>query len=305
MRDLLDVVEARRLLTMYEHRASAHRAVLETALLDCNSINKQYRREIAQVWAANVDTTETGNWRTEGTERLSDAQISSAAKDIAANCELDKALGAVLCELGTRRVLNLKMEVLPTPDPEIAVKFKHLFQVLAMNTSFDKFGDRYLWNLLRFELPAPLEASLAVETPYEAINAVHGENVNSLVQGWIRTLPQDLPGRVDFNSCAPQGLACIAGILQEHLDDTELPVLVNGRAASPQNSVALAGTQGLCDVPDTCGCVLNNTYYVASETDGYVAVILKLASLMKCRDLYWAIVDPSRLPPSSPLKQYT
>lgn len=305
MADLLDVVAAGRLLKMADAVSESHRTFLERALLNYNSVNKQYRREIAQVWACNMDLSRAVEWRTEGTERLTDEQIAGAARDIKAACEIDKAIGVALCELGTRKVLEMRMEQLPPPDPSISLRFKELFQVLATNTSFDKFGDQYLWNLLRFELPAPLEASLSVETPYAAINSVHGEHVNDLVQGWVRTLPQDLPARVDYTSLSPQGLVCIAGILQEHLDDVALPVYVNGAIARPHNTVVFGGTQGLCDIPDTCGCVINNVYYTASETDGYVSVVLKLASLMECRDLYWAIVDPVRLPPVSPLKQYT
>jgi hypothetical protein len=305
MTDLLDIVSAERLLKMVDSTSFSNCSFLELSLLNHNSINKQYRREIAQVWACNKNLAHAAEWRTDGTERLSNEQIAGAAKDIKTGVEIDKAIGVVLCELGTRKIEKMRIEQLPAPDLQVSARFKELFQVLATNTSFDKFGDQYLWNLLRFELPAPLEASLSIETPYEAINSVHGDHVNDLVQGWVRTLPQDLPARVDFTSMAPQGLVCIAGILQEHLDDTALPVYVNGAIARPHTSVVFGGTQGLCDIPDTCGCIFDNVYYVASETDGYVSVVLKLASLMECRDLFWAIVDPIRLPPVSPLKQYT
>lgn len=305
MPDLLDVIPAKQLLNMSKSKCEDFAAILSNAMLEHNSINKQYRREIAQVWAFNMDTTDHAEWRTDETSRLTDLQIAGAAKDIIVSCDIDRAIGAVLCEFGTRRVEKMEFVELPNPDDEVVTRFKTLFQLLATDCSFDKFGDRYLWNLLRFEVAAPLEASLSLETPYAAINVTHGERVNDLVQGWIRTLPQDLPGRIDWSSQCPQGLVCIAGVFQEHLDDTALPVYVNGEVARKFDNVVLGGTQGMCDIPDTCGCIHNKIYYVASKSNGYISVFLKAASLMETKDLYWALVDPMRLPPSCPLKQYT
>lgn len=304
MKTLEEELPATTLLKIYESpKTSANKAIIERALLNYTTTNKQYRREVAQVWAAHVSGP-IAVYETCPKHRLTDANLAYAANILRTTGNIDAAIGDVLTELGTRKLLALQWEILPTPPDEVATRLQNLVQHCATDCTYDKFGDKYLWNMLQFVIPASAAASLCDETPYKAVAAVHGDRTNELVQGWIRTLPQDLPGRIDYSSDSPEGLTVIAGVLQEHLDNTEMHVAVNGAELYDDAGSTLVGLSGLVDVPDTVACRSGDILYMAAPQHAYTSVVLKWAEATKRQELVLALTDPASLPPTSTLKQY-
>jgi len=307
--DLVDALPAARTLKLSQRPQGDADAIAVTleAVLNHNSTNRQYRREVVQVWALHQPpcTPRDAVIDYGSLDRRTPADLLCAAADLRKGVQIDKAVGCIINELAGRRLRAMPWVVLPPPTDGQCARLRALLQACAQDCAFDKFGDTYLWNLLRFELLPEAEAALCTETPYLAINARHGAAANDLVQGWIRTLPQDLPGRVDHSSCAPVGLVVIAGILQEHLDGVALPVAVNGEASRPSKLPRLAGVQGLPAMPDTCMCVFNGTCYAGSEQGTYTSVVLKFAQHIAQQDLFIALTDPTALPATSSLRQYT
>ncbi len=307
--DLVHALPASVTLELYRRPQgdTAAAATMATAFLNHNSTNRQYRREVVQVWAYHQPAVSADATALDysSCDRRDDADLHRAAHDLRQNVNVDAAIGCVINELASRRLRDMPWVVLPAPTAAECGRLQALLQACAQDCAFDKFGDAYLWNLLRFELHPEAEAALCTETPYQAINARHGAGANELVQGWIRTLPQDLPGRVDHTSSAAQGLVVIAGILQEHLDGIALPVAVNGEAARPSAVPRLAGLQGLPGFPDTCLCVSNGVCQEGSREGTYTSVILQFARELPQQDLFLALTDPAALPASSTLRQYT
>lgn len=304
MKLLEDVLPATRLLKIYDGpKTPATKQIVEDAVMNFTTPNKQYRREALQVWATHISGP-VEPYEDASNHRLSNEHIAYAASIIREGGNIDGAIGDVLNELGTRKVLALKWERLPDPPDDVAERLTNLVQHCATDCTYEKFGDKYLWNLLRFVVPAPHAAALCDETPYKAVAAVHGDRTNELVQGWIRTLPQDLPSRIDYKADTPDGLVVIAGVLQEHLDNTEMHVAVNGAELYNDADPTLVGLSGLVDVPDTVGCRVGGTLYTAAKNHAYASVILKWAQATKRSEVVFALTDPGSLPPTSTLKQY-
>jgi len=280
------------------------RAMLETALLNSTTPNKQYRREVMQLWACHLVNTIAEPYVSAPGRRLSDANLAFAAGRLVNGIALDVGMGEVLAELGARKLEGMAHAVLPTPPDDVAARLVTLVERCAIDCNYDKFGDAYLWRMLRSALPAEVAAALCDETPYEAIARLHGRATNDLVQGWIRTLPQHLPARIDYTGDTTEGICIIAGILQEHLDNVELRVAINGADCYDTRFPALLGMRGTDGMPDTVAVVDGTTVWLAAASHAYASVVLKWAQLAKCDDLATALLAPADLLPTSTLRQY-
>ena len=108
MKTLEEELPATTLLKIYESpKTSANKAIIERALLNYTTTNKQYRREVAQVWAAHVSGP-IAVYETCPKHRLTDANLAYAANILRTTGNIDAAIGDVLTELGTRKLLALQ-----------------------------------------------------------------------------------------------------------------------------------------------------------------------------------------------------
>ena len=117
MKPLEEVIPALQLLAIYEDekKSAANKTKIENALLNHTTTNKQYRREVAQVWATHV-TSPSEQYDDASAHRLTDAHLSHAASILREGKRVDEALGDVLMELGSRKLEALTWTQLESPS---------------------------------------------------------------------------------------------------------------------------------------------------------------------------------------------
>ena len=261
------------------------------ALATCTINNAEYAHDVIAVWAyqhrMNIPYEDTQSKKRKRTsdapftfgDTLSPQNLNHAAHAILSSMSTEY-VGAVLLDHAAKCLKkNLKVVLLPKSPIETETRLCRLVVNAAKDCQFDKRGDRFLWNLLRFALAPHIESGTFDVAPYAAIAKAHGANANDVVGAWTSTMPADLPTKINYASGSPNNLVVVAGILGEHLDDVDMWVRVNGdmlRNFAP----CLAAFHGIPSLSDTTGVFDGTTFFAAHDATPVTSVLLKWAEVV-------------------------
>ena len=242
--------------------------------------NAGYARDVISVWAYQQCQLHAGPGVPFAFgDPLTEENLTYAARAIL-NSISTEYVGAVLLDHAAKSLNKIAIERLPRADAEFETRLSRLVVNAAKDCQFDKRGDRFLWNLLRFALAPHVESATFNAAPYAAISKAHGAAANDVVGTWTSTMPSDLPTKIDYTSSTPNNLVVVAGILGEHIDNVDLWVRVNGDMLRRHNGGApcLAAFHGCGGFPDTTGVFDGTTFFLTHDESPVTSAILKWAA---------------------------
>lgn len=263
---------------------------LLSATIAATITNGEYAREVMSVWAAAQPDEPTDDYVFG--DLLTEPNRNLAARAILHQTDTTAHIGAVLLDRAARVLMALPVTVLPRSDDDTEARLARLVAAAARDCSYNKKGDRFLWNLLQYALPAHIGAATFDQTPYAAISTTYGAAANALVNKWTTTMPLDMPTKIDYASGAPNDLVVTAGIINEHLDNALMWVHANAdmlRAAGP----VMAAFHSCGTLSDTTGVFDGTTYYAANAETPVSSVLLKWAALAGQPALVRALTMPT------------
>ena len=282
---LTDAVPPEALLALHASMDNADHLLptLVTSTID----NPEYAIEVVSVWAvANCGDGEPFEFG----HVLTDPQRTHAANKIASEVSLAH-IGAILLDTAARLLTVYPIVLLDDLPTQVETRLGRLVHSAAQDCSFDKRGDRFLWNLLRFALPSHIEAATFSAAPYAAISTTYGAAANALVGTWTGTMVSDLPLKIDYGDGAPHNLAVASGILAEHIDGHDMWVAVNGGML--RSAPVMAAFHSCGALPDTTGVFDGTTFYAAATKTPVASVLLKWAEVVGATALVNAITQPT------------
>lgn len=300
---LIAAVPPTSLIAAAEQRPSTATAdrLLDAVIMN-QAINKEYRREVMQVWGhhyRNGVAVEPAP----RSERLTDANLRWYAQALAGTSSAPKddlLIGPVVAEAGLRALGTWTRATLQPAPEAVEERLRTILCECSRAATLDKHGDAVLHTILKLHLPPSATASLADEPPYAEMNAAHGANVNDIVNKWLDTPFEQLHEAVDLSSDNPVGLAIAGGLLAEVFDSTPSHVAVNSEALSRSHPslVALIG-YGDHKTPDLLACSDGPRLLAAPPTRPIATVVLAFAARTPGSLLHLALTDPEQLPPGS------
>lgn len=262
------------------------------AMITATITNGEYAREVVSVWAAAQPDEPSTNFAFG--DLLTEANRNFAARAIRHQTDTTAHIGAVLLDRAARALTALPVTVLPRSTDEVEARLARLVVSAAADCSYNKKGDRFLWNLLQYALPSHILAATFDQIPYAAISTTYGEAANAVVRTWTATKPQDMPAKIDYASGAPKDLIAAAGIINEHVDKALMWVHANAdmlRATEP----VMAAFYACGLLSDTTGVFDGTTFYAANADTPVSSVLLKWGALAGQTALVRALTMPTTL----------
>jgi hypothetical protein len=261
--------------------------------------NAEYAHDVIAVWAFQQCQLHAGA----GTpfafgDTLTEENLTHAARAILSSISTEY-VGAVILNHAAKRLNKIPIVMLPRADEISETRLSRLVINAAKDCQFDKRGDSFLWNLLRFALAPHIESGTFNAAPYAAIAKTHGAAANDVVGAWTSTMPTDLPTKIDYTSFAPNNLVVVAGILGEHIDNVDMWVRVNGDMLRGHNDAApcLAAFHGCGGFSDTTGVFDGATFFATHEETPVTSAVLKWAATVNS-DSTTLLFDALTKPPN-------
>lgn len=300
MDELIAAVPPKSLISAAEQSPSvATAARLLDAVIRSRAVNKEYRREVMQVWAYHFRDG-VASEPAPHTERLTDANLRWFAQALAGASAAprdDRQIGPVVAEGALRKLAEWKRATLRPATADVEDRLRTILCECSRAATLDKHGDAVLHSILKLHLPPAATASLASEPPYAEMNSTHGAGVNDIVNKWLETPFEQLHEAIDFGSDDPAGLAIAGGLLAEVFDATPAHVAVNSEALSRRHpSMVVIVGYGDHETPDLLACSDGDCLLVAPQVRPIATVVLAFAERTPSSLLYVALTDPELLP---------
>lgn len=310
--ELLSPVRVRDVILPHDGDGARFEAEVRRAILFGVGTNADYRWECVQVWSMCYLSTKRGDEDVDFDDvpaRLSDGMLARLARKIYDGDRDPAVMGLVVSELGSRWISD-HATMTELADEATDAENRRLMLLLkgcAAHCPFDKRGDAHLHTLIRLLLPAWEEAAVGEAVPFDAMDRHYAKDVSiRLVRPLFERMPSERAADLDFSSGDGASLALLCGIVGEHLDDTHMDVLVNGRFLTrPAGETGMFAFRGFGGHSDGIGIYCGSTLQYASRHKWPLCSVVKAwARSTPGAVLLWqALTTPSELPVSSSFKR--
>lgn len=314
LHDLLSPLRVRDDILPLDSTAPAARfegEVRDAILLGVAS-NPAYRWEMVQVWAmcflAGRGHCEAEVELTDLPPSLDDSQLANVARRIYDGDRRPVVMGAILAELGFRRVRSEYR--IATVVAATAAENERLVTIVggcAHHCPFDKRGDAHLHALIRLLLPPAEEAAVGEQTPFDAMDRSYDKQTSiKLVRPLFEQMPSErAQGIVYTADSRPCDLALVCGVVGEHIDDANMDLAINGRLLTrPRDEVGMFAFRSFGTLPDGYGVYRDGELLYSGDEYPLCSVVKEWARCTPgAADLFVALTAPGDLRSSSKFKR--
>ena len=210
-------------------------------------------------------------------------------------------------------IQGMSVQVLPDVNIVYVERFLKILRVFSEKCTFGRLGDTFVKDSIFAELPPELFASMGeTEAPYAKAKAHYGDEMNDIVNGYIRTTPAERVVRTDWKRSrkSTDFIFCACLLLELMGQETLAKILKNHELAI--HEYKKSKKPSLC-VLQTKACIMwGETIFRVHDAAEYPAVALcfhwvRCAALMgdiAARSVQCAVQTPSKLSARDPIYSF-